>query len=148
MATSCGFESHRPHQDPDPVLPWQLAAAGSCRRVVHQICPNHLDAIWEEFSSTETGLANHPTGNPVGPAMLRSGDHEIFTSASIKRGISTKWHPMTISAVNSQSILPITSERSQAPGPDHGKVDDLGSVQQSAQTVPAPSSGKIVDLTA
>jgi hypothetical protein len=55
---------------------------------------------------------------------------------------------MTISAVSSPPILPITSERSQAPAPDHGNADDVGSVQQSAQTVPAPSSGKIVDLTA
>jgi len=54
------------------------------------------------------------------------------------------------SPINSPPLSPITPDRSEAPKSDQGGATTSSdrSVQPSAQTVPAPSSGKIVDLTA
>ena len=55
---------------------------------------------------------------------------------------------MSISAVGSAPVMPISSERAEGAGPDHdGDSDDAG-VKAPVQALPAPGTGQVVDKTA
>jgi len=55
---------------------------------------------------------------------------------------------MSISAVGSAPVSPISSEKAEAPGPDHdGDADDAG-VKASVQAAPAPGTGIVLDKKA
>jgi hypothetical protein len=55
---------------------------------------------------------------------------------------------MSIAAIGSAPVTPISSEKAEGPGPDHdGDADDAG-VKASVQATPAPGTGAVVDKTA
>ena len=55
---------------------------------------------------------------------------------------------MSISAVGSTPVMPTSSEKTEAPGPDHdGDSDDMAT-KAAVQAAPAPGTGTVVDTTA
>jgi hypothetical protein len=55
---------------------------------------------------------------------------------------------MSISAVGSAPVMPTSSEKVEAPGPDHdGDSDDMAT-KAAVQAAPAPGTGTVVDTTA
>ena len=56
---------------------------------------------------------------------------------------------MSVSAVGSAPVMPMTNERAEGPGPDHdGDSDDRAIAPQPVQAAPAPGTGQVVNKTA
>ena len=55
---------------------------------------------------------------------------------------------MSIAAVGSAPVMPVSSEKAVGPGPDHdGDADDAG-VKAPVQAAPAPGTGVVIDKKA
>jgi hypothetical protein len=55
---------------------------------------------------------------------------------------------MSIAAIGSAHVTPISPEKAEGPGPDHdGDADDAG-VKAPVQAAPPPGTGTAVDKTA
>jgi hypothetical protein len=56
---------------------------------------------------------------------------------------------MSVSAVGSAPVIPVSPERMEGAGPDHdGDADDTGAVAQATQAPAAPGTGIVVDKKA
>jgi hypothetical protein len=55
---------------------------------------------------------------------------------------------MSVSAVGSAPVLPISGERAEGPGPDHDGDADDKAVKAPVQSAPAPGTGAVVNKSA
>ena len=55
---------------------------------------------------------------------------------------------MSVSAIGSAPVMPMSSERAEGAGPDHDGDSDDAAVQAPVQAAPAPGTGVIVNKTA
>jgi hypothetical protein len=55
---------------------------------------------------------------------------------------------MSVAAIGSAHVLPISSEKVEGPGPDHDADADDVSVKAPVQADPTPGTGAVVNKTA
>ena len=56
---------------------------------------------------------------------------------------------MSVSAVGSAPVMPMSNERAEGAGPDHdGDSDDRAIAPTPVQAAPAPGTGQVVNKTA